>query len=195
MQISWFSCLGSQANNLQHLGSQNRFFGVGQLGSQASYSQHLDSQCRYLDSAVWEAKPTMFNHLGSQNRFFGQLGSLASFIVSILAAYAASYLDSVVFWKPSLHSSTSWPPKRILWSAGKPSQLYSQHLSSQCRYLDSVVWEAQANNLQHLGSHGRFFGQLGSQASYTGSILACSYLDSVVWEAKPYCQLLGSLLR
>jgi hypothetical protein len=31
----------------------------------------------------------------------------------------------------------------MFWSAGKPSQLHSQHLGSQCRYLDSVVWEAK----------------------------------------------------
>jgi hypothetical protein len=80
-------------------------------------------------------------HVGSQNRFFGQLGSLASNIVSSLAANADILIH--LSGKPSQQSSTSWQPWKILWSAGQPIQLYSQHLGSQFRYLDSVVWEAK----------------------------------------------------
>ncbi len=88
--------------------------------------------------------------------------------------------------KPSQQSSTSWQLWQIFWSAGKPSQLYSQHLGSQCSYLNSVVWEAKPTMFNHLGSHGRFFGQLGSLASYSQHLGSqFRYLDSVVWEAKP----------
>jgi hypothetical protein len=120
-------------------------------------------------------------------------------LAASLAGHHQPNTFNKIIWeaKPASYgtSSTLRQPWQIFWSAGKPSQLYSQHLGSQCRYLDSVVWElgSQANNLQHLGSYGRFFGQLGSLASCIVSILAANAAILIQLSGKPSQQCLTIL--
>jgi hypothetical protein len=87
--------------------------------------------------------------------------------------------------KPSQQSSTCWQPKQILWSAGQPSQLYSQHLGSQCRYLDSVVWEAKPAIFNILAAMADFLVSWEAKPAIVSIILAANAAILIQLSGKP----------
>jgi hypothetical protein len=127
-------------------------------------------QLAILIQLSFESQAYILQHLGHQKGFFGQQGSLANYIVSILAANAdtliqlsgkpkptifnilAAMEDSLVSWaaKPAIQAA-SWHAAILIQLSGKPSPIVNFLAASYAKYL------------QHLGIRCKYIQPLGSQ--------------------------------